>query len=99
MKKQSFLLYLISIQFSLLYATTADELMQVHKVTSIEMNSITTPQAGSLIYNTTENSIFFYTGTVWKKMRGNGSETIIHAGENITVEGNGTVPSAYVIGK
>ena len=99
MKKISFLLCLLYLQSSVLHAVTADELMQVHKVTTTEMNSITTPRAGSLIYNTTENTLFFYTGTVWKRLRANGSETIIHAGKNMTVIGNGTNSSTYVIGK
>jgi len=79
-------------------ATTADELMQVHKVTTVEMNNIITPQAGSLVYNIDDKTVFFYTGTVWKKLRSDGDETVINAGNNISVTGNGTVTSTYVIG-
>ena len=75
MKKLTFLVFLF-LQLSILYATTVDELMAMHKVTTTEMNNITTPQAGSLVYNTTENTLFFYTGTVWKRVRSIGSETI-----------------------
>jgi len=98
MKKISFLLCLLYIQSSILYATTADELMQVHKVTTIEMNSIITPQAGSLIYNITESTLFFYTGTVWKRLRSSGSETIFNSGNGVTVTGNGTNTVPYIIG-
>jgi len=83
---------------SKLLAVTSEELMQVHKVTTSEMNSITNPYAGSLVYNTTENSLYFYTGTVWKKMRSNGSETIINAGSGISITGNGQTSTPYVIG-
>jgi len=75
MKKLTFLVFLF-LQLSILYATTVDELMAMHKVTTTEMKNIMTPQAGSLVYNTTENTLFFYTGTVWKRVRSIGSETI-----------------------
>jgi len=79
-------------------AVTADELMQIHKVTTTEMNNINTPIPGSLVYNTSENSLYFYTGTLWKKMRSSGSETIVNAGTNINISGNGTTSAPYVIG-
>ncbi len=85
-------------QSSVLYAVDADEIMQIHKVTTIEMNNINTPQAGSLVYNTTENTLFFYTGTVWRRLRSTGSETILNAGSGMVVSGNGTNTSPYSIG-
>ncbi len=86
------------LQSSILYATTADELLAIHKVTTNEMNSIATPQAGSLVYNTTENAIFFYTGTAWKRMRPTGAETVVNAGNATILSGSGTTTSSYVIG-
>ncbi len=97
MKKLTFLV-LLFLQSLMLYATTADELMAMHKVTTTEMNNITTPQAGSLVYNTTENTLFFYTGTVWKRVRSIGSETIIQAEDNIDIFGNGSSATPYMIG-
>ena len=97
-KKLTFLLLLLSTPFSTLYAVTADELLEVHKVTTTEMNNINTPQAGSLVYNTTENTLFFYTGTVWKRLRSTGGETILNAGSGMVVSGNGTNASPYSIG-
>jgi len=90
-----FFLLLLSTRLS---AVVADELMQIHKVTTTEMNSINAPASGSLVYNTNENSLYFYTGTVWKKMRSNGSETTLNAGAGITVSGNGTTSSPYIVG-
>lgn len=97
-KKLVFLTLLLSTHFSMLYALTTDELMQIHNVTSTEMNNITNPQAGSLVYNTTEDTLYFYTGTVWKRLRATGSETIINAGSSTTVTGNGTSSVPYTIG-
>lgn len=81
------------------HAVTSDALMNVHQVTALEMNSITTPQAGSLVYNTTEDTLFFYTGSSWKKLRAEGSETIISAGNQVNTTGNGSLNTPYVIGQ
>ena len=62
------------------------------------MNAISTPQAGSVVYNSTENTLYFYTGSVWKKMRSDGTETIIHAGSGMTVTGDGSNATPYTIG-
>jgi len=97
-KISSFLVLLWSLQFSFVYAVTADELLQVHKVTTTEMNNITTPQAGSIVFNTTENTLYFYTGTIWKRLRSTGTETIINAGSNVVITGNGSSSVPYTIG-
>ena len=98
-KKLSFMILLLSMSFSTLYALTADELMKIHKATTTEMNNISTPLAGSLVYNTSENTVFFYTGINWKKLRSEGTETIINAGNNIVITGNGSSATPYSIGK
>jgi len=97
-KKLIFLQFILSIFIFVLHATTEDELMELNKVTTAVMNNIDTPKAGSLVYNLDEKTTFFYTGIVWKKMRSDGDETIINAGNNIIVTGNGTNTSVYVIG-
>ena len=98
MKKIIFLISLLLLKSAVLYAVTADELLQVHKVTTTEMNNITTPQAGSIVFNTTENTLYFYTGTIWKKLRSTGTETIINAGSNVVITGNGSSSVPYTIG-
>jgi hypothetical protein len=98
MKKIIFLIFISLMHFSSLYAITADELLGVHKVTTTEMDNIATPKAGSIVYNTTENTLFFYNGTAWKRLRSVGSETIINAGSHIEVSGDGTSASPYGIG-
>ncbi len=98
-KVLSFLLLLWSLQFSFIYAITADELLEVHKVTTTEMNNIATPQAGSVVFNTTEHTLFFYDGTIWKRLRATGTETIINAGNNVVITGNGSDSTPYTIGQ
>ena len=92
--------YLLSILalVSTLHAITADELMQLHSVTTTQMNNISSPQAGSVVYNSTENTLFYYTGTQWKRMRADGTETIISAGNGINIIGNGTNSTPYTVG-
>lgn len=97
-KKSTFLIFILSIQFSILYAATEGELLGIHKVTTVDMNVINTPQAGSLVYNTTENTLFFYTGVVWKRLRSTGNETIVNAGSGMLVTGDGTSAVPYTIG-
>ena len=97
-KKLSFILLLLSMPFYTLYAVTADELMQIYKVNTSEMNNITAPLAGSLVYNTAEGTLYFYTGTTWKRLRSTGTETILNAGSGMTVLGNGSSAVPYSIG-
>ena len=79
-------------------ALNYDELEQIHKVTTTEMNSISSPRPGSLVYNTTENTLYFYTGTAWKRTTSSGAETIINAGNGMTITGSGTSAVPYTIG-
>ena len=87
-----------SIYFSSLNAVTAEELLQIHRITTNEMNNISAPKAGSLVYNTTENTLFFYTSTIWKRLRANGMETILNAGSGMVVTGTGSNATPYTIG-
>lgn len=89
---------MFSVQFSILDAVTTEELLQIHKVTTTEMNNISAPKAGSLVYNTTENTLFFYTSTIWKRLRANGMETILNAGSGMVVTGTGSNVTPYTIG-
>ena len=98
LKKLAFFPFILSIAFPTLYAVTASELLQTHKATTTEMNNINAPQAGSLIYNTTENTLFFYTGSTWKRLRSSGTETMLTAGSGMVVTGNGSNSTPYTIG-
>jgi len=97
-QKLSFMILLLSMPFYALYAVTADELMLIHKANTSEMNNIAAPLTGSLVYNTTESTLYFYTGTTWKRLRSTGTETILNAGSGMTVLGNGSSTVPYSIG-
>lgn len=43
-------------------------LVNIHNVTDTEMSAILNPLPGSLIYNTTRNSIMQFNGTTWDKL-------------------------------
>ncbi len=38
------------------------------RMNTTQMNAITTPAAGLMIFNTAVNSIFYYDGSTWRKM-------------------------------
>ena len=43
----------------------ANSIMAIPVLTNTEMNSVVTPNQGSLIYNSTDNKLYKYTGTEW----------------------------------
>jgi hypothetical protein len=96
--KNIIVILLLLMVSSSLYGITADELLKAHRVTTTQMNNINSPQAGSIVYNTTQNRLFYYTGSVWKPLRATGSETILQAGVGIVINGDGTSDSPYTIG-
>ncbi len=77
--------------------STSDELLAIHNLSTIQMNAIVSPPKGSILYNTDEKSIYFYSGTLWKKLRSDGRETKIIAGNNLTITGNGADQTPYII--
>ena len=96
--KYIYLMILLLIQSTSLYALSSDELVKIHSVSTTEMNNISTPKEGNLVFNSTENSLFVYTGSAWKRIKVNADATIVHAGSGITISGNGTVSTPYQIG-
>lgn len=82
------LLFLITI---VVYAQApqADELVQIHSVTTTEMNAIVGPPEGSLVYNTTEQCIYQRTNSAWIPL---GKSRRVHVGSFIiSAEGVTTV--------
>ncbi|MBU2996347.1 hypothetical protein KO500_07870 [Cellulophaga baltica] len=82
-----FFLFILIYTTSLLQAQTpkANELTKLHEVTTAEMNSIDSPEAGSLIFNTTENKLYYYNGTEWVNTK---SDKTVYAGHFI-ISGTG----------
>lgn len=44
-----------------------DDSVTLQKISSTQMNSYT-PEQGTLIYNTTTNTVFVYTGLTWREL-------------------------------
>ena len=82
-----------------IYAVVPDsgELVQLHSVTTAEMNAIASPVEGSLIFNIDDKEIYERNSTAWQKISNDGSETKIVAGNGITVIGSGTIVDPYQI--
>jgi len=75
----------------------SDELVVLHNATTIEMNGISSPIEGSLIFNTDDKEIYERNATAWNMISSDGSETKIVAGNCMEVIGMGTVASPYVV--
>jgi len=57
------------------------------RLSTMEMNAISSPSAGLMVYNTSINSICFYDGTSWRKVYDNDGEscgTITYDGHNLS---------------
>jgi hypothetical protein len=94
MKNITIFLCVMLVQCIPLYAVTSGELMQIHNVSSDDMNNIENPIAGTLVYNSTEKTLYFYTGTMWKKMNpSSSSKTAITAsdGNIVLVDTNNSI--------
>ena len=95
------LLYLFSFFFTVskIYATIpkSDSLVILHTVSTTEMNTITSPEEGSLIFNTDDQEVYERTSNTWNKISSDGSETKIVAGNCMNVTGAGTTLSPYII--
>ena len=96
----------LSIAFFILSASTYhmsaqvpknDELVALHIVSTSEMNTITAPIQGSLIFNSDDNEVYQYNGTLWDRISSTGNETKIIEGDDIGITGTGTTLNPYVI--
>jgi hypothetical protein len=80
---------------------------RVNLTSLISPAPVTAPETGLLVWNTssqTGQGFHFWSGSEWKKLitasdvvPANGSETVVTAGTHITVSGQGTSGSPYVI--
>lgn len=101
-----FLILIVSFVNRLYGQELADELLVLHSTTNVaQMNNISSPIAGSMVYNTENSGIYFYTGTNWKKYAfvptpyiTNKVEENINSGETKTVvfEGVDFTPSTIL---
>lgn len=47
-----------------------DSLMKIHAVNSSDRHALS-PESGAMIYDTTNESLYYYTGVFWKRIRKN----------------------------
>jgi len=106
-----FCLLLASIGISA-QAPTAGELIQIHSVTTVEMNAIASPETGSVVYNTDDKRIHQYDGSSWlevvvtkptiKVLTSNYTLTALDNGKVFTINSSSsttlTIPSGLPIG-
>jgi len=78
-------------------APLSDELVVLHSATTTEMNAISTPTQGSLIFNTDDKEIYERNTTAWNRISSDGSETKIMAGSCMDITGVGTAGDPYII--
>ncbi len=78
-------------------APLSDELVVLHNVNTTDMNGISAPIEGSLIFNTDDKEIYERNATAWNKISSDGSETKIVAGNCMDITGIGTTAHPYVI--
>lgn len=69
----------------------------IPRMTQAQRNLIASPATGLLIFQTDQTSgFYYYNGLGWTAI-GDGSETKISAGTNVTISGSGTTASPYVV--
>jgi len=78
-------------------APLSDELVILHNTTTVEMNAISLPIEGSLIFNTDDKEIYERNTTAWNKISSDGSETKILGGNCMDITGIGTTLNPYII--
>jgi hypothetical protein len=78
----------------------------IPRMTTAEMNAIASPATGLMVYNTTDNTFYFYNGTAWGKVEGAaevdgviGNE-VLNATNNggLLRSGAGTAANPYTLG-
>jgi hypothetical protein len=101
MKKIFKILHLL-VSFSFFVNATAlkDEIMVLHSAATAEMNAVSNPVEGTLIYNQDEQKMYEFNDTSWSRMTNDGSDTKIIKDNNCTsITGTGTISNPYVISR
>ncbi|MEE2802711.1 MAG: hypothetical protein VX550_11065 [Bacteroidota bacterium] len=75
-------LYLSSLIFTVWFAFSQaqidpNSIMGIPTLTTTEINSISNPNEGSIVYNTTDQSLYLRNATSWKKLTVDESKTVI----------------------
>ena len=78
-------------------APLSDELVVLHNITTAEMNAITTPLEGSLVFNTDDNEVYERNATAWHRISSDGSDTKVLTDTCVEIVGTGTSVNPYII--
>ncbi|PQJ21298.1 hypothetical protein [Nonlabens tegetincola] len=75
-------LFLSSLIFTVWFAFSQaqidpNSIMGIPTLTTTEINSISNPNEGSIVYNTTDQSLYLRNATTWKKLTVDESKTVI----------------------
>ena len=97
MKQVIFILLFLVSRLGFSQAPTANDLVAIHAATLAEINAITSPFEGSLIYNTDDKFLYQYTGSSWQKLTPEGNETKMVSEGNVTISGSGTTADPYKV--
>jgi len=89
--------FIISVIVQLNAAPLSDELIVIHNASTTEMNAISSPVQGSLIFNTDDNEVYEHNATGWNRISSDGSDTKMVAGHGVTITGSGTTANPYII--
>ncbi|MDB3926918.1 tail fiber domain-containing protein [Flavobacteriales bacterium] len=68
-------------------APNASSLVRLHNVTTNQMNGISNPLTGSLVYNTSQNSVYQRSSNAWVKLR----QTLSINGDQLSISDGNTV--------
>lgn len=68
-------------------APNANSLVRLHNVTTTQMNGISNPLTGSLVYNTSQNSVYQRSSNSWIKLR----QTLSISGDQLSISDGNTV--------
>lgn len=81
-----------------LYAVpSSDALVVLHSASTIQMDAISSVPEGALIYNTDTQTMHEHNSTQWQRVRSDGSETKIIAGNCTEITGSGTTNDPYIV--
>jgi len=95
------ILFILSLSFCYVSANTPlnDELLMIHNTTTSQMNGISTPKEGSIIFNTDKETLYERNTTAWRRVTSNGNETKVVSDGCTEITGLGTTESPYVISR
>ena len=78
-------------------APSNDELLVLQSATATQMNTLGSIVEGSLIFNTDDKTMYEHNSTQWQRVRSDGSETKILAGNCTEITGSGTTADPYIV--